>query len=61
MKTIELTFRRWLSVGPWDVLFSWLVCWINISGAREGKVTGELFEQAGSLRRTGGVITAEGD
>ena len=61
MKTIELTFWRWLSVGPWDVLFSWLFCWINVSGAREGKVTGKLFEQAGSLRRTGGVITAEGD
>ena len=61
MKTIELTFRRWLSVGPWDVLFSWLFCWINVSGACEEKVTGELFEQAGSLRRTGSVITAECD
>ena len=57
MKTIELTFRRWLSVGPWDKLFSW----INVSGALEGKGTGELFEQGGSLRRTGGVITAVGD
>ena len=57
MKTIELTFRRWLSVGPWDKLF----CWINVSGALEGKGTGELFEQGGSLRRTGGVITAVGD
>ena len=61
MKTIEWTFRRWLSVGPWDVLFSWLFCWINVSSACEGKVTGELFEQGVSLRRTGGVITAEGD
>ena len=43
------------------MLFSWLFCWINVSGAHEGKVTGELFEQGGSLRRTGDVIMAEGD
>ena len=43
------------------MLFSLLLCWINVSGAREGKVTGELFEHGVSLRRTGGVITAEGD
>ena len=48
-------------MGPWDVLLSCLFCWINVSGAREGKVTGELFEHGVSLRRTGGVITAEGD
>ena len=54
MKTIEQTFRHWLSVGPWDVLF----CWVNFSGACLGKVTGELFEQAGSLGLTGGVIVA---
>ena len=57
MKTIGRAFRHWLSVEPWDVLF-W---WINVSGTREGKVTGELFEQGVILRSTGGVITAEGD